>query len=112
MDSIEQLTQDLRKFRDDRNWKQFHDPKNLALALSIEASELNEIFLWKKESELANIPRERVQEELADVISYALLLADHYQMDIREIVQSKIQKNAIKYPIELSKDNSKKYTEL
>lgn len=99
----------LKKFRDERDWAQFHNSKDLALALSIEAAELNELFLWKNPEE-AN--QEKVKEELADVIGYAILLADKYNLDINSIVLEKIEKNAEKYPSEKAKGNAKKYTEL
>ncbi|WP_417501322.1 nucleotide pyrophosphohydrolase [Marinobacter sp.] len=99
----------LRKFRDDRDWKQFHNPKDLALALSIEASELLELFLWKL-PEQADI--EKVEEELADVVAYALLLADSYELNLEQIVLDKIAKNEKKYPISKAKGTAKKYTEL
>ena len=103
------LIEKLKAFRDDRNWSQFHNPKDLALALSIEAGELNELFLWKKPEE-ANI--EKVKEELADVFSYALLLAEKYKLDVTEIVESKIAKNNEKYPVEKAFNSAKKYNEL
>ncbi len=99
----------LIKFRDERNWDQFHNPKDLAIALNIETSELLELFLWKK-SEEANC--EKVREELADVFAYALLIANKYNLDVEEIVLEKIQKNAVKYPVSKSKDSAKKYNEL
>jgi NTP pyrophosphatase (non-canonical NTP hydrolase) len=99
----------LKKFRDDRDWKQFHNAKDLALALSIESSELLEAFLWKSPEE-ADL--EKVKEELADVFSYALLLADHYELDAQQIVLDKIEINKKKYPISKAKGTAKKYTEL
>ena len=109
MNNWNDLQKALVDFRDERAWEQFHNPKDLALALSIEAAELNELFLWKK-SEEANI--EKVKDELADVLAYALLLADKYNLDINEIVINKIKKNAEKYPVDKSKGTSKKYNEL
>lgn len=109
MNNWNDLQKALVDFRDERDWAQFHNPKDLSLALSIEAAELNELFLWKK-SEEVNV--EKVKEELADVLAYALLIADKYHLDINEIVLSKIKKNAEKYPIDKSKGNSKKYNEL
>jgi len=106
---MEQLLQRLRQFCDDRDWGQFHNPKDLALALSIEASELLEAFLWK--SPEAADP-EKVKEELADVLAYALLLSDAYGFDIQQIVIDKIERNEAKYPIEKSRGNAKKYNEL
>jgi NTP pyrophosphatase (non-canonical NTP hydrolase) len=103
------LIQELIKFREERNWKQFHNAKDLALALSIEAAELNEVFLWKK-TEDAN--KEKVKEELADILAYALLLAHEYDLDLNEVVLTKIKKNGEKYPVDKSKGSAKKYNEL
>lgn len=99
----------LRQFRDDRDWKQFHNPKDLSLALSIEAAELLELFLWKS-PEQADV--NKVKEELADVIAYALLLADSYDLDVEKIVLEKIALNEKKYPVSKAKGTAKKYTEL
>lgn len=106
---MDQVIQKLRQFRDDRDWQQFHNPKDLAAALSIEASELLEVFLWKTPEE-ADI--DRVKEELADVLAYALLLSDSYGFDIQEIILDKIRKNEQKYPVGKAKGSAKKYTEL
>ena len=102
----------LLKFRDDRDWEQFHDSKNLALAISIEASELNELFLWKEKPESENVSLEKIKEELADILSFAFLLADKHQLDPFEIIIEKIKKNNDKYPIEKAKGKADKYTEL
>ncbi len=109
MKTQEEITVILKKFRDERNWAQFHNGKDLAIALNIESGELLEAFLWKS-AEAATL--EKVKEELADVFAYAFLLADKYNLNIEKIVLEKIKKNAIKYPIEKSKGSSKKYTEL
>ena len=109
MATIEELTREIVKFRDERDWEQFHNPKDLSLALSIEAAELNQLFLWKKPEDV-NI--DKVKEELADVLNYALLLANKYKLDVSEIVLDKIQKNAQKYPVEKAKGSAKKYNEL
>jgi NTP pyrophosphatase (non-canonical NTP hydrolase) len=109
MQDIDVIMQDLIRFRDERDWGQFHNPKDLAIALNIESSELLELFLWKSPDE-AN--HEKVKEELADVIAYALLLSHNYGFDIKEIVAEKIRSNELKYPVEKSKGNSKKYNEL
>jgi NTP pyrophosphatase (non-canonical NTP hydrolase) len=109
MKESEEIIQALLKFRNERDWEQFHNPKDLALALSIESAELLELFLWKK-SEDANI--EKVKEELADVFSFAFLLAEKYDFDVKEIVLDKIKTNGKKYPIDKSKGTSKKYDEL
>lgn len=99
----------LRKFRDDRDWKQFHNPKDLSMALSIEASELMELFLWKSPDQA---DENKIKEELADVIAYALLLADHYDLDVEKIVKDKIALNETKYPVSKAKGKATKYTEL
>lgn len=109
MNDIQQLTEALRKFRDERDWAQFHNAKDLAMALNIEAAELLEVFLWKA-PEQADVGS--VKEELADVITFALLLADKYGLDVKQIVLEKMEKNARKYPVEKSKGSAKKYTEL
>lgn len=109
MNDFEQIYDALIKFRNERDWEQFHNPKDLSLAISIEASELLELFLWKKADD-ANI--EKIKDELADVFSFAFLLADKYKLDVKEIVLDKISKNAIKYPVEKAKGNAKKYNEL
>lgn len=109
MESWKELQKALIDFRNERDWEQFHNPKDLALALSIEAAELNELFLWKKAEEA---DKEKVKEELADVFAYAILLAEKYDLDISEIVAAKIKKNSEKYPVDKSKGTAKKYDEL
>jgi len=109
MNNWEDLQKKLIEFRNERDWEQFHNPKDLALALSIEAAELNEIFLWKK-SEEADV--NKIKEELADVLAYAILLAEKYNLDINRIVLDKIQKNAQKYPADKARGSAKKYDEL
>ena len=109
MSDLKDITSALLKFRDERDWAQFHNPKDLALALNIEAGELLEAFLWKT-SEQADITQ--VKEELADVLAFALLLAERYDFDVKQIVLDKIAKNALKYPVEKSKGIAKKYSEL
>lgn len=109
MSDLSTLTNTLIQFRNDRDWAQFHNPKDLALALSIEAGELNECFLWKK-AEDAN--REKVAEELADVFAYAMLLAHEMKLDVETIVREKIKKNEIKYPVDKAKGTAAKYNEL
>jgi len=106
---MDRVIQRLRQFRDERNWQQFHNPKDLSLALSIEASELLEAFLWKA-PEAAD--PEKVKEELADVLAYALLLCDTYNFDIEKIILEKIDKNEEKYPVHKAKGTAKKYNEL
>ncbi|CAE6490214.1 MAG TPA: nucleotide pyrophosphohydrolase [Nitrosomonas nitrosa] len=109
MNDIELITQALLEFRDERDWAQFHNPKDLALALNIEAGELLEAYLWKS-SEQADI--DKVKEELADVFAFAFLLAEKYDLDVKRIVLEKIEKNALKYPVAKAKGVAKKYTDL
>lgn len=106
---MDEVLHRLRQFRDERDWKQFHNPKDLALALSIEASELLEVFLWKK-PEAADVGK--VKEELADVLAYAFLIADTYDLDIQKIVLEKIALNEKKYPVGQAKGRTDKYNEL
>ena len=109
MSDIKEITKALIKFRNERDWDQFHNPKDLAVALSIEASELLENFLWKSH-EAAD--KEKVKEELADVLAYSLLLAEKYEFNVKDILLDKIKKNGEKYPIEKAKGTAKKYNEL
>lgn len=106
---IGQIIAALTRFRDERDWAQFHNPKDLAVALSIEAGELLECFLWKAHAE-ADLAR--VKEELADVLAFSLLLAEHYQLDVKQIMLDKIAQNAGKYPVDKARGSAKKYTEL
>lgn len=106
---LNQLIKKIIAFRDERDWKQFHNSKDLAIALNIETSELLELFLWKS-NEDANL--EKLKEELADVFMYALLLAEKHQLNIQEIIETKIEINNRKYPKEKSKGTAKKYNEL
>ena len=106
---MKELIKEIRQFTEDRDWDQFHNGKDLALALSIEASELNEAFLWK---DAKDVKIEKVKEELADVFNYAFLIADKYDLDVREIVMAKLAKNAEKYPVDKARGKSDKYTDL
>ncbi|MBI5073586.1 MAG: nucleotide pyrophosphohydrolase [Nitrospirae bacterium] len=106
---IEEITDLLIKFRDERNWEQFHNSKDLALALSIEAAELNELFLWKT-AEDVNVGK--LKEELADVLIFAFLLARKYKLNISDIMMEKIAVNEKKYPSEKATNTARKYDEL
>jgi NTP pyrophosphatase (non-canonical NTP hydrolase) len=106
---MKDIIQALIKFRNERDWEQFHNPKDLALAINIEAGELLELFLWKN-AEDAN--KEKVKEELADVFAFAFLLADKYGFDVKQIVLDKIKLNEEKYPVDKAKGTAKKYDEL
>lgn len=109
MNEIKDITGALVNFRNERDWEQFHNSKDLALAISIEAAELNELFLWKK-SEEVNI--DKLKEELADVFAYAFLLAEKHSLDVKTILLDKIKANGEKYPVDKAKGTSKKYDEL
>ena len=109
MSESEIIIENLIAFRNDRDWAQFHNPKDLALAINVEAGELLELFLWKSAEEA---DRERVKEELADVFAFAFLMAEKYGFDVKEIVLEKLQKNAEKYPVDKAKGTAKKYNEL
>lgn len=109
MKEIEEIIKELIKFRNERDWEQFHNPKDLALAINVEAGELLELFLWKDAKD-AN--KEKVKEELADIFAFAFLLADKYGFDVKEIILEKIKMNGEKYPVEKAKGTAKKYDEL
>ncbi len=109
MSDLEELRKAIVQFTQERDWDQFHNGKDLALALSIEAAELNEAFLWKDVSE---VKVEKVKEELADIFNYAILIADKYNLDIKQIVLEKLRRNAEKYPVEKAYGSAKKYNEL
>jgi len=109
MNDINNIIQELLKFRNERDWEQFHNPKDLALALNVEAGELLEAFLWKNP---ADANPEKVKEELADVFAFAFLLADKYGFDVKEIVLDKVIRNGEKYPVDKAKGTAKKYNEL
>jgi len=109
MNETRMITEALLAFRDARDWQQFHNPKDLAIALNVEAGELLELFLWKQAEE-ADI--KRIREELADIFAFAFLMAHHYGIDVKEIILEKIAANDAKYPVEKSRGSAKKYNEL
>lgn len=109
MSQISELTKKLIKFRDERDWQQFHNSKDLALAISIESAELLELFLWKRPEE---VNEQKLQDELADIIAYCLLLAEKHKLSIHEIVEAKILKNETNYPVEKARGKATKYTDL
>jgi len=115
MERLEETVKKIVKFRDKRDWKKFHSPKDLAMDVSIEAAELMEIFLWKKENELEKIvkeKREKIEEELADVFITSFLLAHDLGFDVCDIVEKKIEENERKYPVDKFKGKSGKYNEV
>ena len=112
---INQITSAITKFRDDRDWKQFHTPKDVALSLVLEASEVLELMQWKNGQALDDSlaeKREALGDELADVLYYTLLLAHDQGIEIEAAFTRKMERNAAKYPVELAKGSSAKYTEL
>ena len=112
MDIKKETVDDCMSFVEERNWKQFHNPKDLALSLSLEASELLELFQWKTSEEAVEKNRDKMKDELADVIVYALDFADVLGFDLNEIISDKMKKNREKYPIEKARNSNKKYDEL
>lgn len=100
------------KFRDDRDWKQFHDPKDLAISISLEATELLEIFQWSRDDVYCLDKIDKIKEELADVVNYCILMADACNLDLDKIITDKIKLNAAKYPVDKAKGTSTKYNEL
>ena len=100
------------KFRDDRNWKQFHNPKDLAISISLEAAELLEVFQWSAGDVKCENKIDKIREELADVVNYCVLMADACGLDLDEIVLEKIRRNNEKYPLEKAFGSKEKYTEL
>ena len=114
MSEIKSIQKKIRNFCDERDWRQFHNPKDMATAISIEAAELQEIFLWKSSAEClkaAELERERLLEEIADIAIYLLGLADNLSIDLIQAVEAKLLKNAKKYPSEQVRGSSKKYIE-
>jgi len=112
MSEIREIIDHIVAFRNARNWEQFHNPKDLAVALSIEAAELNELFLWKNGDQIGETDPDAIADELADVLVYALFLAQKFNFDVKEIILNKMKKNALKYPVEKSRNLALKYTQL
>lgn len=115
MSGIRQITEKIRKFRDERDWMQFHDPKNMAVSIIIEASELLEYFQWKSKKEVNEYiknHKSQLEEEIADIAIYLFELADNLGIDLFSVTEKKIRKNEKKYPIEKAKGKAKKYNQL
>ena len=106
------LEKRINEFRDERDWRQFHNEKDLAISISLEASELLELFQWSTSAETVQNKHNKIQDELADVLIYSMMLASNLNLDVEEIILNKLEKNNEKYPIEKSKGNKEKYTEL
>ena len=114
---ILKIRAEISKFIEERDWDQFHSIKNLSMALNVESSELLEIFQWKTEADSNKVfsspeLKTKVEDELADIFVYLLRIADKSQIDLEGVVLKKIQKNALKYPVEKAKGSAKKYNEL
>ncbi len=115
MSDIEELTKRIIEFRDARDWKQFHNPKDVALSLMLEAGELAEHFQWKNEAEIKEYLQEHkpeVADELADVLYWVLLLSHDLDVDLKEALNKKLAKNEVKYPVEKAKGKHNKYNQL
>ncbi len=115
MSDIKELIEKIKKFRDERDWMQFHDPKSMAASIIIEAAELLEHFQWKSKEEIDQYikeHKEEIGEEIADVALYLFELADNLGLDLKQVMEDKLKKNAKKYPVEKAKGSAKKYNEL
>lgn len=115
MDDIKTMIEKIKKFRNERDWMQFHDPKNMAVSIIIEASELLEHFQWKTKDEVEKYIGENkneVQEEIADIALYLFELADNLGIDLIDAMNKKLTKNALKYPVEKAKGKHTKYDKL
>lgn len=109
---MERAIREIEQFREERDWKKFHNEKDLAISISLEANELLELFQWKNPEEVIATNLDRVKEELADVLIYTIMMSNNLNLNVEKIVLEKIQTNKEKYPVELSKGSNKKYTEL
>lgn len=112
MQVSKETVKEVLKFRDDRDWKQFHDPKDLAISISLEASELLEIFQWSRDDVYCLDKIDKIKEELADVMNYCILMADACNLDLDKIITDKIKLNELKYPVDKAKGTSAKYNKL
>ena len=108
----EATTNQILKFRDDRDWKQFHNPKDLAISISLESAELLEAFQWSGSDVSGDAKKDKIEEELADILIYCVHMADACDLDIDQIIQEKLKKNSEKYPVDKAKGKSEKYNEL
>ncbi|OGW78773.1 MAG: nucleotide pyrophosphohydrolase [Omnitrophica bacterium RIFCSPHIGHO2_02_FULL_46_20] len=115
MDNIEYILEKIKKFRDDRDWMQFHDPKNMAVSIMIEAAELLEHFQWKTKDEVQEYikaNKEEISDEIADIAMYLFELANNLGIDLVQAMDKKLKKNETKYPIEKAKSKHTKYNKL
>ena len=111
MDKYSKAIENIKRFNNDRDWSQFHDPKNLALSLNLEASEVLELFQWTQDNQLKKGKEADIREELADVFYWTLLLADKFDIDLFAALEAKLKINEEKYPVENSKGDPRKYNE-
>ncbi|MES2656726.1 MAG: nucleotide pyrophosphohydrolase [Bacteroidota bacterium] len=109
---FKEIEQKVIAFRNERNWEQFHQIKDLLLGLNIEVSELQELFLWKTTEQQTEIDKEKIKDELADIAIFLIYISKHYNIDLLEVISNKIDKNGIKYPVDKSRNSNKKYNEL
>ena len=107
--NIKEIQEKLAKFAEERDWNQFHSPKNLVMALTSEVGELNDLFQWLTEEQSNNVDNDEIRQEIADIFIYLLRLSDKLDIDIEEAVREKIEINAKKYPVDLAKGNATKY---
>lgn len=111
-DRFTTIVERIKQFCIDRDWSQFHDPKNLAISLQLETSEVLELFQWTKDNQAKEGKESDMNDELADVLYWVMMLANHYDIDLLDALEKKMDKNEIKYPVEKAKGRSDKYTEL
>ena len=109
---MKELIDLINQFRDERDWRKFHNEKDLAISISLEASELLELFQWKQSEEVVEKSLKEIKEELADVFMYSLMMADNLNLDVDDIIKNKLDLNERKYPVEKSRGSNKKYNEL
>ena len=115
MNNFDKLTEEIVKFRDERDWKKFHNPKDCAISLVLEAAEVLEHFQWKNENEVAEYLKEykeHIAKEIADVLYWVLLMSHDLDIDLSEVSERKLEENRLKYPIEKAKGNHHKYSDL
>jgi NTP pyrophosphatase (non-canonical NTP hydrolase) len=111
-EKFETLVSRIKKFSDDRDWSQFHDPKNLAISLNLESAEVLELYQWTKDNQLKPERATKINEELADVFYWLVLLSNYYNIDLVDALDKKMDQNEQKYPVEKAKGKSNKYNEL
>lgn len=107
-----ELVKKIKEFSKNREWSQFHDPKNLALSLVLEASEVLELYQWSKNNQLNEKRAHKIKDELADVLYWLIMISNHYNIDLLDALENKMLENENKYPVEQSKGSSAKYNEL